>query len=144
MILKIGDKAPDFTAPLSNGESITLSRLKGKNIVLYFYPKDDTPGCTIEAKEFTEHTSQFSSKDTLVLGVSYDNVECHKAFIEKYHLGIQLISDTDGSIAKLYESVGNGYAQRNTFVINKEGEIVQIFINVKPQGHAIEILRALS
>jgi peroxiredoxin Q/BCP len=141
--LKEGDIAPDFSAQSTSGKEVKLSSLKGKNVVLYFYPKDDTPGCTIEAKEFTESVSQFSNKDTIVFGVSFDDIKCHQAFIDKYKLKIELLADTNGSIAKAYNSAGTGYAQRNTFLIGKDGKIQKIYLGVKPQGHAAEILKEL-
>lgn len=142
--LKEGDQAPDFNAHSSDGKTVRLSDLRGKNVVLYFYPKDDTPGCTIEAKEFTEAIDRFSSSDTQVFGVSYDDAECHKAFIDKYNLKISLLVDDGGKIAKSYESAGdNGYAKRNTFVIDKNGRIKKIYEGVKPQGHASDVLSVL-
>lgn len=144
MPLKEGDTAPDFKAQNSQGKEVSLATYKGKNIVLYFYPKDDTPGCTIEAKEFTESSAKFASANTVVLGVSYDDVACHQAFIEKYGLKIDLLVDAGGSIAKAYDSFGEGYAKRNTFVIDASGKIKKIFMGVKPQGHADEVLKLVS
>lgn len=141
--LKEGDRAPDFSALNSKGKEVKLSGLKGKNIVLYFYPKDDTPGCTIEAKEFTADAGKFADQDTVVLGVSYDDPACHQAFIDKYGLKIELIADTSKKIAEAYGSAGGGYASRNTFVIDKGGKIKKIFFKVKPQGHSKEVLDAL-
>ncbi len=142
--LKEGDLAPEFSAENNQGKNVKLSDLRGKNVVLYFYPKDDTPGCTIEAKEFTEYAGQFASNNTVVLGVSFDDTACHQEFIKKYNLNIELLADTNKSIATAYESLGNGYAQRNTFVIDKEGRLKKIFTNVKPQGHAEEVLKLLA
>ena len=141
--LKEGDVAPDFSAPSASGKEVKLSKLRGKNVVLYFYPKDDTPGCTIEAKEFTETAAKFASANTVVLGVSYDDVNCHKAFIDKYNLKIELLADIDKKIAEAYGSAGASYAQRNTFVIDTDGKIKKAILGVKPQGHAQEILKAL-
>lgn len=144
MTLKEGDLAPDFSALSTSGKEVKLSALRGKNVVLYFYPKDDTPGCTIEAKEFTEAAGQFASANTVVLGVSYDNVSCHKDFIAKYGLKIELLADTDKKIAEAYGSAGDkGYAQRNTFVIATDGKIKKVVLGVKPQGHAQEVLASL-
>lgn len=141
--LQEGQMAPDFRALSTSGKEVSLSHYRGKNVVLYFYPKDDTPGCTIEAKEFTEVVAKFAGKDTVVLGVSVDDAECHKAFIQKYQLKIELLADTNQIIAKAYESEGANYAQRNTFVIDTQGKIKKIFRSVKPQGHAEEVLTAL-
>lgn len=142
--LQEGAAAPDFSALATNGREISLAGLKGKNVVLYFYPKDDTPGCTIEAKEFTIAATKFVGANTVVLGVSYDDAACHQAFIKKYNLKIELLADTTGSIAKAYGSEGDGkYAKRNTFVIDKQGKIKKIFWGVKPQGHADEVLKVL-
>lgn len=141
--LNVGDAAPDFSATSAAGKTISLSSLKGKNVVLYFYPKDDTPGCTIEAKEFTEAAAKFAGNNSVVLGVSYDDASCHQAFIDKYGLKIDLLCDTDRKISQNYSSEGEGYPQRNTFVINPEGTIKKIFWNVKPTGHAEEVLQAI-
>lgn len=141
--LKEGDVAPDFSAANAKGKEIKLSQLKGKNVVLYFYPKDDTPGCTIEAKEFTEMAAKFASADTLVFGVSYDDAACHTAFISKYDLKVDLLCDVGGQIAKAYGSWGEKYPNRDTFLIDKQGKLKKIYRGVKPQGHANEILSQL-
>ena len=95
-----GDVAPDFSAQTAKGKEVKLSQFLGKNVVLYFYPKDDTPGCTIEAKEFTEATAKFANANTVVLGVSNDDTACHQAFINKYDLKIDLLADTHKKIAQ--------------------------------------------
>lgn len=142
--VKENDMAPDFTAKTASGKEVKLSQMRGKsNVVLYFYPKDDTPGCTIEAKEFTESLGQFSNQGTVVWGVSYDDTNCHKAFVEKYGLKIELLSDTDRSIARLYGCDGKDYPSRDTFLIDREGKIRRIFRGVKPQGHALEVLQEI-
>jgi peroxiredoxin Q/BCP len=140
--LKEGDVAPDFSATNQKGQPVKLSQYKGKNVVLYFYPKDDTPGCTIEAKEFTEMAGKFAGANTVVLGVSYDDAACHQAFIDKYGLKIDLLTDVNKSIAQSYGSFGDKYPSRDTFLIDGQGKIKKIFRGVKPQGHASEVLAA--
>lgn len=142
--IKENDMAPDFTAETASGREVHLSELRGSNnVVLYFYPKDDTPGCTVEAKEFTEFLGQFSSQNTVVWGVSYDDPGCHQAFIDKYGLKIELLSDQDHRIAKLYGCDGKDYPSRDTFLIDKQGKVRRILRGVKPQGHAKEVLGIL-
>jgi peroxiredoxin Q/BCP len=141
--LNVGDKAPDFRARTTDGSEVSLANFKDKNIVLYFYPKDDTPGCTIEAKEFTQEAARFADAGAVVVGVSFDDAACHQKFIKKYGLKIILLADTDTNVARTYHSNGDGYAKRNTFLIDKKGYIKKIFKNVKPQGHAQEVLAAL-
>jgi peroxiredoxin len=141
--LKEGDQAPDFSAETAKGREMNLSALRGKNVVLYFYPKDDTPGCTIEAKEFTEMADKFANANTVVLGVSYDDSDCHQAFIDKYGLKVELVCDTKGEIAKAYGSWGEKYPARDTFLIGTDGRIKKIYRGVKPQGHAADVLTHL-
>lgn len=141
--LKEGDTAPDFAVQNAQGREVKLSGLKGKNVVLYFYPKDDTPGCTIEAKEFTEAAARFAGQDTVVLGASADDPACHQAFINKYGLKIELLADPGQKVAAAYDSAGEKYSQRNTFLIDKQGRIKKIFKGVKPQGHAAEVLKVM-
>jgi len=144
MPLQEGQLAPNFKAQCTSGKEVSLDDYKGKNVVLYFYPKDDTPGCTIEAKDFTVQLGIFTDNNTAVLGVSYDDISCHKNFIDKYDLKIQLIADTSKEIAKAYESAGEKYCQRNTFLIDTEGKIKKIFRDVNPKGHAEEVIKALN
>lgn len=142
--IKEGAQAPDFRGQMADGRNMCLADFKGKNVVLYFYPKDDTPGCTIEAQEFTKEADRFAKAGAAVVGVSFDGIDCHKAFIDKYKLKISLLADTDKVIARAYQSEGDGYAKRNTFVIDPQGRIKKVFWNVKPQGHAEEVLKALN
>jgi peroxiredoxin Q/BCP len=150
--LAAGDKAPDFTLPSSNGKSIKLSDLKGKNVVLYFYPKDDTPGCTKEACTFRDNLPKFGQMDAVILGVSKDSLESHAGFIKKYDLNFTLLSDEDLKVNNLYhtwvekENYGRKYwgTERSTFVIDKDGKIKKIFRKVKVDGHETEVLEALS
>lgn len=149
--LQVGDKAPDFTLPSSNGKSVKLSSLKGKQVVLYFYPKDDTPGCTIEACSFRDNMPKFEGVDAVVLGVSKDSLNSHAKFIDKYSLNFTLLSDEDGVAHKLYNTwkqkvlYGKKYmgTERSTFVISADGKVKKIFRKVSPQGHEAEVLAAL-
>lgn len=151
MTLEIGSSAPLFSAASDEGE-ISLSDLKGKNVVLYFYPKDDTPGCTIEAQDFTKKIKEFEKLDCVVLGVSKDSVKSHCNFINKYNLAYNLLADTDGEICAKYEVIkeksmfGKKYfgIDRSTFLIDKMGKIVKIWNSVKVNGHVEEVLEALA
>jgi len=148
-IIKEGDFAPDFTAPVDGGEELTLSSFRGKkNVVLYFYPKDDTPGCTIEAKDFTDRQIEFAGANTVVLGVSKDSVQSHDKFKEKHCLSFPLVSDESAGICEAYETWGekNMYGKkymgvfRTTFLIDKKGIIRKIWNNVKVDNHAQQVL----
>ncbi len=142
-------KAPDFSALNQDGETIRLADYRGrKNVVLYFYPKDDTPGCTIEANQFTELASDFAEADTVVLGVSKDSCESHQAFIDKFGLKVDLLADTSGELCEAYgvwrEKEKDGVKKmgivRSTFVIDKDGDLVDVQYGVNPDGHAHEVL----
>jgi len=151
-VLEIGDRAPDFTLPASSGKSVKLSSLKGKQVVLYFYPKDDTTGCTIEACGFRDSIPKFDSLDAVVLGVSRDSLDSHAKFINKYSLNFILVSDEDLKAHMLYDTwkqktlYGKKYmgTERSTFVIGADGKIKKIFRKVKPEGHEVEVLAALN
>jgi len=141
--------APDFTSVNQDGEDISLAQYRGqKNVVLYFYPKDDTPGCTIEANEFTALIDRFAAADTVVLGVSKDSCEKHQKFIRKRDLKVDLLADTDGELCELYGTwgerkfMGRTYMGigRSTFVIDKQGKLVEVNYKVKAKGHAQAIL----
>lgn len=132
-----------------HNETISLSDYRGKqNVVLYFYPKDDTPGCTIEANQFTELASEFARADTVVLGVSKDSCESHQAFIDKFGLRVDLLADTSGELCEAYavwqEKEKNGVKKmgivRSTFVIDKQGQLVEAMYGVTADGHAQAIL----
>lgn len=143
--LKVGDTAPDFQLPDTLGGDFQLSDYRGQNVILYFYPKDDTPGCTIEAQQFTQMYDEFEKHNALVFGISYDDEECHKDFIDKYELQVELLADVDGEVAKLYGCDSeDGYAKRSTFVVDENGKLKAVFLNVKPDGHAKEVLQTLA
>lgn len=151
MKIEIGKTAPNFTLPSDKGTEISLSDLKGKNIILYFYPKDDTPGCTIEAQDFTHKLKEFLALDAIVLGVSKDSVKSHCKFVEKYNLNFDLLADESQKTCKDYDVIkeksmmGRKYMgiERSTFLINKIGKIVKIWRGVKVNGHVEEVLEAL-
>lgn len=144
MPLSAGTKAPDFTAKDTNGNTISLSDYKGKTVVLYFYPKDDTPGCTKEACSFRDNYSQYQGKDIAIFGVSIDDEASHKAFTDKFNLPFPLLADTDGSIMKAYDVDGGGYAKRVTYVIDGDGNISKVYSSINTETHAADILAEIS
>lgn len=143
--LKEGDKAPAFTVATNGGGSASLADYEGKHVVLYFYPKDDTPGCTKEACAFRDQWSKFELSGTVVVGVSRDSVEKHREFASEHKLQFPLLSDDDGSICKSY-GVGTtfGMASRVTFVIDRSGTVARTFADVSPATHAEEVLQAVA
>lgn len=148
MKLKEGDSAPDFEMPSQSGERIRLSSFRNrKNVVLYFYPKDNTPGCTKEACRFRDGMERFASKETEVIGISLDSVESHQRFGKKYGLNFTLLSDRDRVVSSQYGVLGSllglKYAKRTTFVIDKSGTIRKIFLKVDVNGHDAEVLAAI-
>jgi peroxiredoxin Q/BCP len=146
-----GDEAPGFTARINGGGSVSLADFKGKNVVLYFYPRDDTPGCTKEACAFRDHFAAFKKKGGVVLGVSVDPVKAHDKFVEKYQLPFTLIADEAKEIVTAYgvwgqkKFMGRKYlgVHRVTFLIGPDGRIKRIWPKVKPEEHAEEVLAAL-
>ena len=148
MSLEVGQPAPAFDMPTDGEGRVSLDGLKGQRVVLYFYPKDDTPGCTIEANEFTALIDDFAAADTVVLGVSKDSCEKHQKFISKHGLKVELLADTDGTLCELYGTwglrkfMGREYMGigRSTFVIDKQGKLVEVDYKVKAKGHAQKIL----
>jgi thioredoxin-dependent peroxiredoxin len=143
---KAGDVAPDFTLKTDEGASVTLSTLTGKPVVLFFYPKDDTPGCTIECKEFRDARARFLDR-AHVYGISPDDAASHQAFREKYALNFPLLSDPGHQVAAQFgvwgvKKNGNEGIFRTTFII-RDGAVVRVFNDVKPEGHAEEVLAAL-
>ncbi|MBW4488941.1 MAG: peroxiredoxin [Trichocoleus desertorum ATA4-8-CV12] len=143
MPLSVGDTAPAFTAKDTNGNTVSLSDFAGKAVVLYFYPKDDTPGCTKEACSFRDNYSQYQGKDIVVLGVSIDDEASHQKFTEKFNLPFPLLSDVNGAITKAYDVDGGGYAKRVTYVIGSNGAISNVYTTVKTDTHATDILADL-
>jgi peroxiredoxin Q/BCP len=152
MKLEVGQSAPLFELPNDEGVVIELSELKGQNVVLYFYPKDDTPGCTIEAQDFTKKIKEFEKFDCVVLGISKDDIASHCKFIEKYSLAFNLLADEKGETCQKYGVIteksmfGKKYMgiDRSTFLIDKLGKISHIWRSVKVNGHVEEVLAALS
>jgi peroxiredoxin Q/BCP len=143
MTLSVGTSAPAFTAKDANGNSISLADYAGKTVVLYFYPKDDTPGCTKEACSFRDHYPAYEDKDAVVLGVSADDETSHKQFMEKFNLPFPLLADADRSVIKAYDVDGGSYAKRVTYVIDGAGQITQVYDSVKTDTHASDILADL-
>lgn len=143
MALSVGTQAPAFTVKDTEGNTVSLSDFAGKTVVLYFYPKDDTPGCTKEAQSFRDNYAEYQGKDMVVLGVSRDDEASHKKFTEKYGLPFQLLADVDGAITKAYDVDGGGYSKRVTYVIDDNGIISQVFDTVKTDTHAQDILSAI-
>jgi thioredoxin-dependent peroxiredoxin len=137
MALAIGTKAPDFTTKDSDGNTVSLSDCKGKMVVLYFYPKDDTPGCTKEAEGFRDNYQKYQDQEMVVLGVSRDDEASHKMFKEKYGLPFTLLADVDGSITKAYDADGGAVSKRITYVIDGEGNISYVDSNVNTSPHAM-------
>jgi peroxiredoxin Q/BCP len=142
-----GQKAPEFTLPSQKGTDISLNQYRGKWVVLYFYPKDMTSGCTLEAHNFEQDLSRYQAANAVVLGVSVDSIKSHKEFCAKDSLTFTLLSDTDKKVVAEYGSLGNymGFkiANRNTFLINPEGQIVKVWTKVDPAHHSQEVLAAL-
>lgn len=149
--LKIGAKAPDFTLPIDGGETLKLSDLKGQQVVLYFYPKDDTSGCTKEAMEFNALRKQFEKAGAVIVGMSPDSVKSHDKFKAKYELGFTLASDEEKSALEAYgvwvekSMYGRKYmgVERTTVLVGADGKIKQIWAKVKVDGHAKEVLEAV-
>ena len=147
-----GDIAPDFTLPLTGSDTpLTLSALRPKPVVLYFYPKDDTPGCTLEAIDFTRLAPEFAAKGAVVIGISRDSLAKHEKFCAKHSLGIPLVSDEDGTVCeaygtwvekKMYGRTSMGI-QRATFLIDGSGRVAKVWPKVSVDGHAAEALAAL-
>ncbi|HSE83677.1 MAG TPA: redoxin domain-containing protein, partial [Thermodesulfobacteriota bacterium] len=139
--IKIGETAPSFETTDEENKAVDLKGLRGKWVVLYFYPKDDTAGCTIEAKEFTELYEEFLRNNAQVYGISTDTKESHCDFRDKYELKVPLISDEERQIMSLYNvEVSDGYASRDTVVISPQGMVIKVYRKVKPAGHAKEVL----
>ena len=151
-MLAVGDTAPDFTLPTDTGEELTLSSLRGRPVVIYFYPKDDTPGCTTESCEFRDLMPRFDASNATILGVSPDSVASHQKFKTKFELPFTLVADTEKVACQAYDvwkeksMYGKQYmgVDRTTFVIDNDGKISHIFGKVKPAGHAAEVMEAVA
>lgn len=150
-MIEAGQTAPDFTLPRDGGADVTLSSLKGSPVVLYFYPRDDTPGCTTEANDFTAMLPDFTAAGATVIGVSKDTVAKHEKFIAKHDLGVILVSDAEGDLCETYGTwvEKNMYGkksmgiQRATVLIDAEGVVARVWPKVKVAGHAAEVLEAV-
>ena len=146
--LEVGDKAPNFILNDQNNESHQLSDYEGRWVILYFYPKDDTPGCTTQACDFRDAVKRIIASRSVVFGLSLDSVESHKRFSDKNNLPFSLLSDEEGVAAKSYDSLNNfmGYksAKRNTFIIDPEGFLSKIYLSVDPKTHSQMVLNDLS
>ncbi len=150
MTVEIGDKAPDFAMPADGGGEVTLGGLKGKNVILYFYPKDDTPGCTTEACGFRDALPDFTGANAVIVGVSKDSVARHDKFKAKYDLPFTLGADVDGAVCEAYGTwieksmYGRKYMgiERATFLIDAKGVIREVWRKVKVKGHVEEVLAA--
>lgn len=150
-MLKAGDPAPDFTLTSDGGQEVSLADYRGQKVVLYFYPKDDTPGCTAEACAFRDDHSDIVAAGAAVLGVSPDTIKSHDKFKAKYNLPFALLSDPDHRVADMYgawgekKMFGKAYEGilRSTFIVDEEGKIVKVFPKVTPKDHSREVLAAL-
>lgn len=141
---QVGQEAPAFTLPSQDGTAISLDSFKGKWVVLYFYPKDMTSGCTREAHEFQKDQEKFTKENAVILGVSVQSTDSHKEFCTKENLTFRLLSDTNGKVVKAYGSTGMlGMASRNTFLINPSGKIEKIWTGVDPAKSSEEVLEVL-
>jgi peroxiredoxin Q/BCP len=143
----VGSAAPDFTLPSQDGSSVSLKDYRGKWVVLYFYPKDQTPGCTREAHNFQVDSTKYAQRGAVVLGVSADNVDSHKRFCAKEGLNFKLLADTDHKVTQAYGSLTNlgvaKFAARHTFIINPNGKIAKVYNSVDPAKHSDEVLAEL-
>lgn len=143
-----GTSAPNFTLPSQDGSKISLDQFRGKWVVLYFYPKDMTSGCTIEAHNFQRDQQKYLDRNTVVLGVSVDSVASHQKFCTKEGLNFKLLSDSDHKVTEEYGSLTNlglvKFASRHTFIINPEGKIAKVYTDVNPNEHSTEVLAALA
>ena len=150
-MLKEGDKAPSFNMPANTGGNVSLSKLKNQKVILYFYPRDDTPGCTKEACGFRDDLSKYKKAGAVVIGVSRDSLESHEKFVKKYDLNFTLASDKDSDVCEKYDvwRMKNNYGktyfgiQRTTFLIDTKGKINKIWEKVKVDGHVDDVLKAV-
>lgn len=144
----VGAAAPGFHLTTNEGKQVNLNDFKGKWVVLYFYPKDFTSGCTLEAHNFQRDIAKYEAANAVILGVSVDTAESHKEFCAKEGLNFKLLSDSDAKVSEQYGSVmeyqGAKYSARNTFIIDPQGKVAKVFEKVKPAGHSEEVLAALA
>jgi peroxiredoxin Q/BCP len=144
---KVGAFAPDFSLASQDGEEVQLSKLRGHWVVLYFYPKDMTPGCTLEAHNFAKDQPAYAARNAVVVGVSVDGIDSHKKFCTKESINFRLLADTERKVTKAYGSLNNfllvKLAARHTFLIDPQGKIARVFEDVKPASHSREVLQAL-
>jgi len=144
----VGSMAPEFTLSSQEGTPVSLKEYRGKWVVLYFYPKDFTSGCTIEAHNFQRDLAQYQQRGVVILGVSVDSADSHKLFCTKEGLNFKLLADTDHKVSSAYNSLTNlgivKIASRHTFIINPEGKVVRVFTEVNPNQHSAEVLAALA
>ena len=144
--LKVGDKAPNFALQDQDNITHTLSNYEGQWVVLYFYPKDDTPGCTTQACDFRDAVKRIIASKAVVFGLSVDSVRSHKLFAEKYNLPFSLLADETREVSELYDSLSSFFkvANRNTFIIDPEGNIAKIYLSVNPKTHSEMVLNDLN
>jgi peroxiredoxin Q/BCP len=150
--LTVGMMAPEFSLPSTLGRKVSLNEFRGRRVILYFYPKDDTPGCTMEACGFRDNLPRIQSKDAVVLGISLDDELSHQRFAQKYNLPFPLLSDVDAAVSRQYGTYkeknlyGRSYwgIERTTFVIDREGRVENVFRRVKVEGHAEEVMATLA
>ncbi|HSB36054.1 MAG TPA: peroxiredoxin [Thermoanaerobaculia bacterium] len=144
----VGTKAPAFSLPSQDGSQVALEKSRGKWVVLYFYPKDFTSGCTVEARNFQRDSEKYAKANAVVFGVSLDTVDSHKEFCAKEGLNFRLLSDADRAVAKAYGSLtthqDKEYAARNTFLIDPEGVVRKVYLKVSPATHSDEVLADLA
>jgi thioredoxin-dependent peroxiredoxin len=144
----VGSAAPEFSLPSQEGTPVSLKDYRGKWVVLYFYPKDFTSGCTIEAHNFQRDLDQYEKKNAVIIGVSVDSADSHKQFCAKEGLNFKLLADTEDKVTTEYDSLTTykdmKIAARHTFLINPEGKIVRVYLDVKPNEHSAEVLAALA
>ena len=149
--VQTGQTVPDFTLPASNGKNVSLGDFRGKKVVLYFYPKDMTPGCTAESCDFRDYNGEFAKLNTVVIGISPDDLASHSKFIEKHQLPFLLLSDTDHQVCDMFgvwkekSTFGNKHmgVERSTFLIDEEGKLIREWRKVKVDGHVEEVLAAV-
>jgi peroxiredoxin Q/BCP len=141
----VGAPAPAFSLPSQEGKPVSLQEFRGKWVVLYFYPKDFTQGCTIQARNFQRDLAQYEQKNAVIVGVSVDNTQSHQEFCTKEGLTFRLLADTEKQVAAQYGSLREtGVAMRNTFIVNPQGRVAKVYMNVQPTPHSAEVLAALN